>query len=347
MRDPAGEVEDFIIVDSNARALAQTHLTYEEMIGKRMSLLVPDSHQRDLFVQCRGVLERRKSLLSETLMNQDKWWEFQIVPVGDGVAVSANDISERKNAERHQIQLQMEQERFTILRKFISDVSHDLMTPLSIINTNAYLARRAAQRGGQEVHLDRIEEQVMRLREMINDMLNQSRLDQLTQNDLKFETVDMNDLLRQLITAFEPMAHKKLQKLVLQSCEQPAVLSIDETRLKVALSNLVDNALRYTLDNGTVVVSCQDEHQQIAIEVNDDGPGIPPESVRHVFDSFYRVEQHRPQNAGTGLGLPITKKIVELHGGTVEARNRPNGGMSFCVRLPKQLAEISGYDARR
>ncbi|MBE0691123.1 MAG: HAMP domain-containing histidine kinase [Anaerolineae bacterium] len=170
-------------------------------------------------------------------------------------------------------------------------------------------------------------------------MLNHSQLDQLTSYDLELKPVDMNDLLRQLIATFEPMAQQKRQQLVLHAINRPASLHIDETRLIVALSNLVDNALRYTGNDGTVVVSCQSQREMLTIEVMDEGPGIPLSSLPYIFDEFYRVEEHRPQTAGSGLGLSISKKIVELHGGTIEAQNRPAGGMSFRVHLPERGLE--------
>jgi signal transduction histidine kinase len=161
----------------------------------------------------------------------------------------------------------------------------------------------------------------------------------LTPYDLELKPVDMNDLLRQVIAMFEPMVQKKRQQLVFQATDRPALLVIDETRLKVALSNLVDNALRYTGHEGTVFVSCQSQQEAITIEVLDEGPGIPLNNLPYIFDGFYRVEEHRPQTAGSGLGLSISKKIVELHGGTIEARNRPAGGMSFRVHLPERGLE--------
>jgi len=339
VRDAEGAVEDLVVVDMNARALKLSRLSYEELIGKRMSHAVPDAFRQPLLEYCRQVAESRIPILNEALLMRDVWWELQIVPVGDGVAVSADDITVRRNAEARQIQLQVERERFMMLRKFINDVSHDLMTPLSIINTSTYLAGKMTRREEQEVHFVRIEEQVVRLKEMIGEMLNQSRLDQLTPYDLELKPVDMNDLLRQLIATFEPVAQKKRQQLVLQATNRPASLRIDETRLKVALSNLVDNALRYTGHEGTVFVSCQSQLDAITIEILDEGPGIPLTSLPYIFDGFYRVEEHRPQNAGNGLGLSISKKIVELHGGTIEARNRSSGGMSFRVHLPERAVE--------
>ncbi|MCC6617364.1 MAG: PAS domain-containing protein [Anaerolineae bacterium] len=333
--DAAGGVEDFVVVDVNVRALDISHFSYEQMIGKPISPMLPEAFRQPLLDYCHQVVKTRLPIQNEVLMVREVWWELQIVPVGeDSIAVSAEDVTARKNAEARQIQLQVERERFRLLRKFVSDVSHDVMTPLSIINTSTYLAGKVTQRDEQELHLGRIEEQTVRLKEMFGEMLNHSRLDQLTPGDLEFKPIDLHELLRQVITTFEPMAHKKSQQLVFQPCDQPVWLAIDETRLRVALSNLVDNAIRYTDHAGTVFVSCLSETSMITIEVKDEGPGIPLSSLPYIFDEFYRVEEHRPQNAGTGLGLSISRKIVELHGGTIEARNRSSGGMSFRVHLP-------------
>lgn len=329
-----GLSQDIIIVDANLRATELFQIAYDELIGKSILHLLPESYRQHFVPLFQQVREGGIPILNEIVMIQNVWLEYQIIPVGGGIALSAEDISERKKIERTQMELTLEHERLAMLHNFINDVSHDLRTPLSIINTNAYLAGKTQHDDQQVVRLQEIQNQVSHLDSMIDDMLNHSQLNLLTNEDLERNLVDLNDLLQDLIKTFKPMAQQKNQQLVFQASDQPARLSIDKTRLKVAISNIIDNALRYTQDSGTVVVSCQASHTGVTIVITDDGPGISLESLPHIVESFYRAEAHRPQNAGAGLGLSITNKIVKLHGGTIEAQNRPTGGMSFRVFLP-------------
>jgi len=330
---------DFLIVDANTKIAEHFKQSHEQLIGESVSNVLPPSLLEHLLPQFNQLVNNQHPILYGVLSVEDKWWEYQLVPVGNGLALSLDDITDRKLSEIHQLELQREREQALILSKFITDVSHDIMTPLSIINNNVYLAGRSPDPNKRDRYLNDINTQVIRLRDMVEQMLSQSKLYYLKPKDLKLHTISLNDLLEHLVTKFKKDKHYTQRQLVFQASQSPAMRSVDRSSLELAVSNLIDNALKYTPDSGVVTVSCQEIDQGIAIDVSDEGPGIPIDELTHIFEPFYRLAEHRPQTAGSGLGLSISKKISELHGGFITAENRPVGGMLFRIYLPFLVEE--------
>ncbi|MBN2470528.1 MAG: PAS domain S-box protein, partial [Anaerolineae bacterium] len=250
------------------------------------------------------------------------------------------DITELKRAEEQAAELAREQERVLALQVLIGDVSHDLMTPLTVIGSNLHLIGKVEDRDRQELYVDRAQEQVHRLQRMIKDMVNMSRLDRETEQGLELTEVPLHEFLEDLVRTHQSVARLKHQALVLGAGIPEVSIRVDENRMQVALSNLVDNALKYSPENGRVRVSAQCYDGIVRIRVADNGGGIPPQDMPHIFDRFYRGAAHRPANSGTGLGLPITRKIVELHGGQIEVQSIPTQGAIFTIKLPAAEPQI-------
>jgi signal transduction histidine kinase len=119
--------------------------------------------------------------------------------------------------------------------------------------------------------------------------------------------------------------------------ETPADLpevAVDPERMAQVLGNLVSNALRYTPQNGRIVLSAQAQADDLLLQVRDSGSGIASEDLPHIFERFYRSDKSRAQNGQSGLGLPIAKSLVEMHGGTLSAESVPGQGTTFTIRLP-------------
>lgn len=325
---------DFLIVDANTQIAMHFEQSHEHLIGKSVSKVLPPALLEYLLPQFHQLVNKQLPILYGEFSVEDKWWEYQLVPVGNGLALSLDDITDRKLSEIRQFELQREREQAIILNKFIRDVSHDIMTPLSIINTKAYLAGRSPNQDQRSNHLSQISEQVVRLKDMVEQMLSQSKLHNLQPQDLDIYPINLNDLLEHLIIEFKRDKRYSQRQLVFQASPAPIIHPVDKVRLEVAISNLIDNALQYTPDSGMITVSCQEVDEGISIDVSDEGSGIPIGDVTNIFEPFYRVEEHRPQTAGAGLGLSISKRISELHGGVITAENRSTGGMLFQIYLP-------------
>lgn len=245
-----------------------------------------------------------------------------------------HDVTEEKHAEEQAAELARERERVMILQNLIGDVSHDLMTPLTVINSNLHLLQRVEDPDRQQYYVERAREQVARLQGMIKDMLNMSRLDQATQSELPLVERPLEPLLIKLVRLHQPVARLKRQTLVLAADIPDVTVRVDPDRIQIALSNLVDNAIKYTSSQGKIRVSAQAENGTVTITVADNGDGIQPKDLPHIFDRFYRSETHRPTNSGSGLGLSITRKVIDLHGGEITAESQPGEGTSFIIKLP-------------
>ncbi|HEX6655485.1 MAG TPA: HAMP domain-containing sensor histidine kinase, partial [Candidatus Limnocylindria bacterium] len=211
----------------------------------------------------------------------------------------------------------------------LADVSHELRTPLSVIQGNVegildglYPADRP--------HLEPILEEIGLLERLVDDLRTLS-LAETGELRLHREPAHLADLLGEVVTAFEARAQAAGLALRLQAPAELPVLDIDATRMRQVLGNLVANALRFTPRGGEVVVVASVEGDSSIIEVRDTGPGIAAEALPHVFDRFYRSGD----SAGSGLGLPIARSLIEAHGGSIEALSPPGGGTTIRLRLPR------------
>jgi signal transduction histidine kinase len=143
-----------------------------------------------------------------------------------------------------------------------------------------------------------------------------------------------------VLSALKPLAGKRLVSLESSLPSEPVILKADEGKIESVISNLVNNAVKFTPENGTVNISVYLQHDQLCISVTDTGLGIPKESLPRVFDRFYRVYRPGVQISGTGLGLAIVKEYVEMHGGRIEVESEEGKGSKFTVILPLTAAPV-------
>lgn len=244
------------------------------------------------------------------------------------------DVTEQKQAESRRVELAVERERVQMLQQFMGDVSHDLMTPITIIKSSLYLLNKANAPEKRQEHVRKIELQTERLEKMIQDMLMMSRLDKPTEQEYDFQVQDVDLLLQEILAEHQSVAAGNRQTITF--AEHPAALCAwaDEPKLRRALTNLVDNALKYTPADGQITVKTDLHGDTVWIKIHNSGSGIPAEDLPHIFERFYRVEAHRPARGGTGLGLAIARKIVEAHGGSIDATSEPGQGVTVRVVLP-------------
>ncbi len=223
---------------------------------------------------------------------------------------------------------------FAQVRQFSADASHELRTPLTIIRGEIELALRTpktpeAYRGVLESTL----EEIMRLTSIIDNLLMLAKADQGTYQ-ANFSEVDLKALIDELYEDSEVLAERKNIHVELRTGE-PMTIVGDRIRLRQLLLNLIDNAIKYTPDGGTVTLSLEAHNGSAVIAVGDTGIGIPSEEQEKIFNRFYRVDKARSRElGGTGLGLSIARWIAELHRGTIGVQSEPNKGSTFTVTLP-------------
>lgn len=239
-----------------------------------------------------------------------------------GVLISARDITHLKEIERFKA-------------RFIADVVHDLATPISGLMTRLYLLKRSPERLVE--HIRALENQVEHLRHLLEDLRTLSQLDR-RQMLLEFQPVNLNDLVQRVFDTYEPVAVSKQQTLRFSADPALPVVELDPRQCERVMVNLVSNAVNYTPEGGKIHIKTSLAEDYIVVTVADEGMGISPEDLPHVFERFYRTAQARQaQVGGTGLGLAIVKEIVELHGGTVMVSSEVNRGSTFTIRLPGKL----------
>ena len=152
--------------------------------------------------------------------------------------------------------------------------------------------------------------------------------------DLNITNLNVNELLEQILKRLQPIAEKQQVELVLESF-RPVMADVDEVKITLAFTNLIENAIKYNKPDGRVRVSLNADHQYLYLKVEDTGIGIPEGSLEHIFERFYRVDKsHSREIGGTGLGLAITRSAVLMHRGQIKVYSTEGEGTTFNVRIP-------------
>jgi heavy metal sensor kinase len=223
---------------------------------------------------------------------------------------------------------------FESMRRFTADASHELRTPLAIIRGEADVAlSQDREPGDYRETLAIIQDESRLLSGIVEDMLALARAD-AGQRRLQLEEFYFNDLIEECVRSARALALNKNLMLDFESSGDTAFRG-DEALLRRMVVNLLDNAIKYTPDGGSVSVRLWREDGRINLRVTDSGIGIPAEAAARVFERFYRVDKARSRSeGGSGLGLPIVKWIAEAHNGSVSLESAPERGSSFIVSLP-------------
>ena len=265
--------------------------------------------------------------------------DFSLKPIRDeaGQIVllipEARDISEHKQLEQQKVELALERERSSLLKKFLSDISHDFKTPLSVIRLNIDLLRRTVAPPEQR-RLEMVAAQEQHLTRLLNDMMVMVRLDD-AQTAFKFKPLEVNSLVQLVYHIQQSAALRKKQKLVITPAPNDLLVEADQVELERALANVITNGLTYTPEDGTITVTPYQVKDCVVIEIRDNGIGIAADELTNIFQRFYRSDQARSMDTGgTGLGLPIARKIVEAHRGSIEVESTLGAGSTFRIVLP-------------
>ena len=246
-------------------------------------------------------------------------------------------ISELKTAN-NELQKDIEKkERIDDMRKeFLSNVSHELKTPMTSMKV---LADSLIQQGDQvpaELYREFMQDivaEIDRENVIISDLLSLVKLDKKAAQ-LQITTVSINELLEIIMKRLKPLALQRNIELIFESF-RPVTAEIDEVKLSLGLTNLIENGIKYNKDDGWIRVTLNADHKYFYVKVADSGVGIPEDCQDQVFDRFYRVDKARSRDTGgTGLGLAITKSVVSLHNGEIKLYSKVGEGTTFTLRVP-------------
>lgn len=220
--------------------------------------------------------------------------------------------------------------------EFVSNVSHELKTPLSAIKvlSESILLQESVPVETHREFLQDITTEVDRMTHIVNSLLSLVKLDQ-QEKSLNIEIVDLNTLLNDIIKRLSPLAGQKGIDLVLLEEEKQVSIDADSVKLWLAISNIIDNGIKYTPAGGTVKIKIESNNKHAFITVSDTGIGIADEDQPKIFDRFYRTDKTRDrETGGTGLGLSITHSTVMLLKGSIELTSKEGEGTTFLVKLP-------------
>ncbi len=282
---------------------------------------------RNLVPIVKRVAESHQAELRELQLAADVRLQLRAMPL-DGpsaegkVICMVTDVSERRHQEE-------------FYRSFIQNISHELLTPLAAIAGHVANIKECSieevesWRRSQDI----IEREVRRLTGLTSNLLLLSRLESGV--PLRLEPTNIGALVEEAVAGLLRVAQAKGIELSIQSPPRLPRIPADRDRIKQVFINLLDNAVKYCPEGSEVRVRLQTDGENIVVEVADNGPGIPPEDLPHIFDKMYRVEKESTRSVeGSGLGLSIVKRIVELHGGQIAVESAVGKGTTFRVRLP-------------
>jgi CheY-like chemotaxis protein len=231
--------------------------------------------------------------------------------------------------------------------QFLSHVSHELKTPLTSIKgflQNLLDGLTGPLNEKQQRYLSRMLGNSDRLIRMIEALLDRTRI-QSGRLDLVPDEIDIGNCVSDAVEQLRLLAQAKQQTLETAIPSGPLMVWADRDRLFQIVTNLVQNAVKFTPEGGSIMVAVQQESQTLAgVSVRDTGPGIPPEFLDQIFDPFFRVKQVRSGIKGLGLGLSIVRTLVELQGGTIAARSEPGLGAELCFTIPLHPTKVSSLD---
>ena len=224
---------------------------------------------------------------------------------------------------------------------FYTNVSHDLRTPLTLIAEPVAQLAAATNLTPRQQNLVRLADKNTKiLRRLINQILDFRKFEN-GKLSLNLSEVDFGKSVAEWVDSFREVARRRDIKLVLAPPEKDDIhLALDPEKMERIFFNLISNAIKYTLDNGSIRVSYSADESRLTIRVADTGIGIPAEDLGNIFDRFFMVDQVRPH--GSGIGLSLVKAFVELHGGAITAESETGKGSVFTVTIPiKHVAEVS------
>ena len=326
-----------ILVDDENRVelsnpAAHELLAIEAPVGTPLSSILRDHELRGLVTLCRESGERqhaelslpspRRSLSATATPITTEPGETEVDEPGTSVLLTLHDLTPIRQLE-------------TTRREFVANVSHELRNPLASVKAMVETLEGGAVSDPAAAldFLGRINREVDRMNDMVNNLLELSRIES-GQSELRREPVDAAATIAAVRTDLEHRITETGVAVTISASGDVVALG-DAEKLRQVISNLLDNALKFTPRGGAIEL-CADnsERGSVLVQVRDSGPGIAPEHLPHLFERFYKADRSR-RDQGTGLGLAIAKHIVEMHGGEVGVESTQGAGSTFWFTLPR------------
>jgi signal transduction histidine kinase/ActR/RegA family two-component response regulator len=344
LRDRSDTIVDFSWSYLNAAAASSLRKDIQELTGRRISQALPEMwSEPGLFERCVAVVLRHEVQDFELHSNAngfDGWYQVVASPLDGNVAVWFADVTERK---RHEIELRDADRRKD---EFLAILAHELRNPLAPIRQVAALfAKPTLTEDQRRWCTEVIERQVRHMSVLLEDLLDVSRITRGTL-ELRRQPTELSVLVESAVETARPLLDSKRHKLTVGLPPAPVRLNVDPVRTSQIIANLLNNAAKYTDAGGLIRVTALVRGNDFVLTVTDNGIGIPKQDVETIFQMFSQVQAARERaEGGLGIGLALTKGLVELHGGTIAAESAGVGaGSSFRIEIPNARAAPSSLD---
>jgi two-component system phosphate regulon sensor histidine kinase PhoR len=329
--------DGLLVVDSSQHILI-CNPAFEQLYGQSRiatgTALLDIIRDSDVIEPIRAALDQARARVAEvTAPDRKKQLQLTAVPItqngeASGVVAVFHDISRLKQADE-------------IRRDFVANVSHELRTPLSIFHGNLETLLEPGDLDEDETrHIYEVMKRHSdRLNLLVNDLLSLARLESKEAN-LQLAEIKLRDFLESVTRDWAKRLAGKNLRLELEVPDNFPTLRVDERRLEEVVHNLLDNAVKYSHQNGRILIQAGAPDQEVVLSVRDEGVGIAANDLPRIFERFYRADRARSRElGGTGLGLSIVKHIAQLHGGRVEAESTLGQGTTIRVMLPNRPAK--------
>ncbi|MGM8211649.1 ATP-binding protein [Virgibacillus sp. W0430] len=321
---------EMIITNPPAKKFIQDWYYENGRVFDEMNPLLPEELNQIL----QKVINGEKEVLQE-LSLQGRNWVMIMTPLYDqsyvrGAVAVIRDMTEERQMDK--------------LRKdFIANVSHELRTPIALLQgySEAIVDDIADTKEAKNELAQIIHEESLRMGRLVNELLDIGRME-AGHIQLQLESQNVDNFVNRVFKKFERAAAENNIHLQLTKKIRKDEAVFDADRLEQVLTNLIDNALNHTSDNGNVHIFVENIEEMLYIEVTDNGSGIPEEDLSFVFERFYKADKSRTRNnkkKGTGLGLAIAKHIIEAHAGTIAVKSKQNEGTAFSLTIPQNKKE--------
>ena len=331
--------DGLLVVDSSQHILI-CNPAFEQLYGQSRiatgTALLDIIRDSDVIEPIRAALDQARARVAEvTAPDRKRQLHLTAVPImhqngeASGVVAVFHDISRLKQADE-------------IRRDFVANVSHELRTPLSIFHGNLETLLEAGDLDENETrHIYEVMKRHSdRLNLLVNDLLSLARLES-KEAKLQLAEIKLRDFLEGVTRDWAKRLAGKNLRLELEVPDNFPTLRVDERRLEEVVHNLLDNAVKYSHQNGRILIQAGAPDQEVVLSVRDEGVGIAANDLPRIFERFYRADRARSRElGGTGLGLSIVKHIAQLHGGRVEAESVVGQGTTIRVILPNPLPEL-------
>ena len=337
--DHANKPIDYRFLEVNPSFIKQSGL--KQALGKRMSEFAPDLDGEWYEIYGKVVTTGQPiRFIKEAKELEDRWFDVYAFRLGDAedrkVAILFTDTSQRKHEEIKLIAARHMADKANLAKSdFLSSMSHELRTPLNAILGFAQLleASNPPPTEKQVRSIDQIIKAGWYLLELINEILDLAAID-AGKILLTMETLALAEVLADSLAMLENQAQKQEISLIFTPCDVPYFIQADRIRVKQVFVNLLSNAVKYNKPNGSVTVKCAlKSHQRIRICIEDTGEGLSAENIAQLFQPFNRLGKQSSQIEGTGIGLVVSKHIVELMGGAIGVESTVGKGCKFWVEL--------------